>query len=233
MTKKSIPRVMIAILLILAGCGGNGGGNPDAIDGAGDTPADHAEQTGDLTDVPSEQVEGTGDPSDVPAEPDLDADDNLDGPKPCDNDGDCTSGEEWCEGGFCVPCDNSGLACDIMCTDGWSTYSRNGCSPCECAPVNDCTADGDCTSSGSDPMKCYAGAFCWDWCPEGDPSCCFGNICSPAGCTEPPPTGCFTRGCPEGQSCEHTGCAPSGCGCSGGSWACDADCGGGTCRPAG
>jgi len=77
---------------------------------------------------------------------------------------------------------------------------------------------------------CYAGAFCWDWCPPDDPSCCFGNICTGAGCTGSPPVGCVRRGCPSGQTCEMSGCVSSSCFCGGSSgWGCTDDCGGGTC----
>jgi hypothetical protein len=129
-----------------------------------------------------------------------------------------------------VPCDNGGLLCDIACSDGWSTYERNGCMPCACAPTNQCTEDSDCASSGGGAQRCYAGAFCW--CSPADPSCCMGNVCSPAGCTEPPPIGCRVRGCPRGQTCRtDMGCASSGCGCdsSSSAWGCLADCGGGVC----
>lgn len=151
----------------------------------------------------------------------------------CSTDADCPSGSEWCEGGRCVPCDNSGLVCLIACPSGWSTYMRNGCSPCECAPRNDCTSDGECVGTGGGAQRCYAGAFCWDWCPPGDPTCCFGNLCGAAGCTPPPPLGCTRRGCPLGQRCDTTmGCTPSGCGCDPTSgWFCTDDCGGGVCVP--
>lgn len=146
----------------------------------------------------------------------------------CATDADCEEGSEWCEGGSCVACDNSGLACRIACPAGWSTYTRNGCHPCACAPENDCTSDGECHTGD----KCYAGAFCWDWCPPGDPSCCYGNLCSAPGCTPPPPTGCSERGCPIGERCDlESGCAPSGCFCGEAGWGCTADCGGGVCVP--
>src|SRR5690606_26662498 len=140
-------------------------------------------------------------------------------------------GAEWCVEGRCVPCDNSGIACRIACPAGWSLYQRNGCTPCACAPDNECASDADCASVGPTAARCYAGAFCWDWCPPGDPSCCFGNLCGAAGCPAPPPVGCMRRGCPEGQTCEATtGCAPSVCTCDGSTgWSCTDDCSGGTC----
>lgn len=145
----------------------------------------------------------------------------------CASDADCTPGREWCVGGACVPCDNEGLACDIACEQGWSTYERNGCYPCACAPVNECTSDADCGAG----QQCYTGSLCWDWCPPGDPSCCFGNTCSGAGCAEPNPSGCHVTGCPEGQQCTDVPnmCSPSSCSCAGSGWMCTADCSGGRC----
>jgi hypothetical protein len=164
---------------------------------------------------------GSGTSSDVDAAPLPDVAPGL-----CNTDADCTSGAEWCVGGACVPCDNSGLVCDIFCANGWMTYERNGCFPCECAPTNECASDGDCGMGAT----CYAGAFCWDWCPPGDPTCCYGNFCSASGCSWPPPTGCVTRGCPAGRSCDPTaGCAASTCDCGATGWSCTEDCGGGTC----
>ncbi|HJL17136.1 MAG TPA: hypothetical protein RMH99_15830 [Sandaracinaceae bacterium LLY-WYZ-13_1] len=148
----------------------------------------------------------------------------------CATDDDCEAGAEWCEGGRCVECDNDGLACRLACPEGWSLYRRNGCSPCACAPDNECVRDADCAGTGGGTPKCYAGAFCWDWCPENDPSCCFGNVCDAAGCEPPPPVGCDTRGCPLGQTCRRDmGCASSSCGCGDGGWFCTDDCGGGVC----
>lgn len=145
----------------------------------------------------------------------------------CATDADCTPGEAWCEGGACVACDNGGLACDIACIQGWTTYERNGCFPCACAPMNACVDDAGCGGQ----QKCYAGKFCWDWCPPGDPSCCYGNTCSQPGCADPNPAGCYTTGCPMGQDCTDVPneCASSGCACDGAIWACTPDCGGGTC----
>jgi hypothetical protein len=144
----------------------------------------------------------------------------------CLTDSDCESGAEWCEGGRCVECDNSGTVCLIRCAPGTSTYMRNGCSPCECAPENECEGDRGCGGLNT----CYQGAFCWDWCPPGDPSCCFGNFCSASGCPEPAPVGCVVRGCPRGESCVVEGsCVTSGCVCMDDGWACQDDCGGGVC----
>ena len=95
----------------------------------------------------------------------------------CKTDAACAEGMQWCDEGKCVPCDNSGLACDMACPMGWDFYERNGCVPCACAPTNACTSDGDCGLGNA----CYAGAFCWDWCPPDDATCCYGNICSASG----------------------------------------------------
>jgi hypothetical protein len=144
----------------------------------------------------------------------------------CETDSDCLFGSEWCLGGTCQACDNDGLVCDIACDFGWQTYERNGCFPCVCAPPSDCSRDEDC---GVEQGKCYAGAFCWDYCAPGDPSCCLGNTCSAPGCEEPPPVGCFTRGCPMDQHCVPDGCASSSCGCGAEGWFCTDDCSGGVC----
>jgi hypothetical protein len=143
----------------------------------------------------------------------------------CKTDADCRFGEAWCTGGTCQACDNGGLACDLACQDGWQMYSRNGCHPCSCAPVNQCQSDAEC----GDGLHCYAGKFCWDWCPKGDPSCCYGNLCDAQGCPEPPPTGCFKTGCAAGLHCVDSGCASSSCKCVSLTWSCSKDCGGGTC----
>ncbi len=205
MVDRRVLRLFVGLNLLFAACGSRS----SAPDGAGGDGADLADvvqdPSGDLGDAP----DGGG--------------------GSCSTDRDCAFGAEWCIGGSCVACDNSGVACDILCRAGWSTYSRHGCWPCDCAPVNACGEDGDCGPG----QRCYAGAFCWDWCPPGDPSCCHGNLCSAAGCTPPPPAGCMTRGCPQGQTCEPTGCSSSACSCSAGAggagWICTRDCGGGTC----
>ena len=146
---------------------------------------------------------------------------------PCSTDRDCAFGTHWCVGGACVECDDSGRLFDIACAwTGWSTYTRNGCMPCECAPPMGCTADTDCSRG----EICDPGRFCTDWCPDGDPSCCWGNLCQAAGCDTPNPEGCRRQGCPVGQACERSGCTSGRCFCGGGgSWACNRDCGGGTC----
>ena len=151
------------------------------------------------------------------------------GPFGCASDAECAAGAQWCVNGTCVPCDNSATVCDITCPQGWTTYERNGCTPCECAPTNASIADADCP--GPAAQQCYAGNFCWDWCPPGDPSCCFGNTCSGAGCPGPNPSGCHTTGCAQGEACVDGDCTSSSCSCDGQSWGCTDDCGGGSCVP--
>jgi hypothetical protein len=221
-------------LVAAAGCGdGNGGGEDTTTDPSADpdSTADPDTQPDTLPDTPTDT------PADLPpdAEPDTSPDtvpdggDGMDGPHGCSTDEDCTFGEQWCVEGECVPCDNTGEVCDLACTHDWVFYTRNGCTPCACAPANECVVDSDC-DSGTAIMKCYAGAFCWDWCPENDPSCCYGNVCSADGCPDPNPAGCLTRGCPEDMVCMEEGCEPSSCYCDGDAWSCTEDCGGGMCQ---
>jgi len=206
--------------LVAASCDDGGDGDADA-DVDGDVDGDVDADTDTDSDV---DADADGD-VDADTDTDADVDTDVDADGACTSDSMCTAGEEWCEGGVCVPCDNGGLACDIDCISDWSTYQRNGCFPCACAPPNECTADADCGEGG----HCYAGAMCWDWC-EGDVSCCMGNVCSPAGCTEPPPVGCFVRGCPVGLECSmESGCASSGATCTDAGWASTPDCNGGVC----
>jgi hypothetical protein len=152
-------------------------------------------------------------------------------PHGCRTDGDCEEGAEWCVDGECVPCDDTGTACDIGCSQGWDLYSRNGCTACECAPINVCDGSADCAGSPQGEV-CVPGRFCTDWCPEGDPSCCFGNVCASEDCAaeEPYPHGCFERGCPAGETCEEGAeCIPTSCECIDDFWICTDDCGGGAC----
>lgn len=91
----------------------------------------------------------------------------------CSTDSDCEPGNQWCTDGTCVDCDNSGLACFLVCPEGESLYERNGCHPCECKAVNQCAFDVDCGPG----MACVPGQDCIGWCLVGDPSCCYGNQC--------------------------------------------------------
>lgn len=213
---------LLASTVGAAGCSG-GCGSVNPTDGGGGDDAAMGSDAAAMTDA------GPGTDGAVATDggqPGTDAGSGL----PCSSDGDCVTGAEWCVGGSCVACDNSGLVCDIACAlSGWTTYERNGCFPCECAPANDCTVDTECAVGGG-AGRCYAGAFCWDWCPAADPTCCMGNRCAAPGCPEPAAFGCIDRGCPAGATCDPmAGCAPSSCGCSGGAWLCTADCAGGIC----
>jgi hypothetical protein len=196
--------LLASFVTLLAACGGK------AVDagGAGGTDAG---QQGDAAPGDGGATDAGGDGA-LP-------------PGACRSDADCAFGAAWCVHGVCEPCDDAGQVCDLGCRAGWQPYTRNGCTPCACAPPNDCTQDADCASG----KACYAGAFCWEGCAPGDPRCCFGNVCTEPGCAGAPPIGCFRRGCPEGQYCEMYGCASSACRCSGGSWECLDDCGGGVC----
>lgn len=144
----------------------------------------------------------------------------------CRTDADCTFGAEWCVHGACVACETADVAaCPARCARGSTRMVRNGCTPCTCVVANACTTNSDCALG----TTCYAGALCWDWCPPGDPTCCYGNICEGLGCTTPPPTGCKKRGCPENAICLTGGCTSSLCDCVGSGWSCVDDCAGGIC----
>jgi len=53
-----------------------------------------------------------------------------------------------------------------------------------------------------------------------------------ARCSEPNPAGCVVNACPPSFRCDQTvGCNSSSCACTAEGWACDDDCGGGTCVP--
>jgi hypothetical protein len=157
----------------------------------------------------------------------------------CLTDSDCTFGSEWCHGGECVGCDNEGdddpvALCGTVCARGRYRYTRNGCTPCECVVVNRCESDSNCAELDPENPTCYAGAVCPDWCPAGDPSCCFGgNRCGVSGCEgSSHPAGCLSTGCPHGAVCTtDTGaCTPSTCFCDPAfGFVCTADCGGGVC----
>ncbi|MEL6178560.1 MAG: hypothetical protein AAFS10_06385, partial [Myxococcota bacterium] len=154
-----------------------------------------------------------------------------DGSGACETDDECRAGAEWCEEGQCTECDNSGLFCDLACQEGYTFAERNGCTPCECVPINECTNDRDCEQG-----VCEPGPECLSWCPVGDPSCCYGNTCSePSACEGPNPEGCVDTGCPRGQVCsfDTRECVPSSCFCDeeSGTWGCTDDCGGGGCVP--
>ncbi len=106
---------------------------------------------------------------------------------PCTTDADCAWGAEWCEAGVCVPCDNSGLTCLVLCVDSL-VPPRNGCQPCECAPEA-CTMVGSGSCDGCGQI-CPAGQVCDlglsrcvdDWCARVD---CAGPCDPLRGCVEP------------------------------------------------
>ena len=91
----------------------------------------------------------------------------------CASDAECTPGQQWCEDGQCEACDNSGQLCRISCPEGWGLHTRNECSPCECAPINECASDVDCRMG----QECIPGDICLNYCGIDDPSCCYGNAC--------------------------------------------------------
>jgi hypothetical protein len=211
----------------------------DDSSGATDTPREDAAEEG-AADVPAEDVvpETAGDAPVDPGpeaeaeaaadvESDTAADAGADGDAgplpdadgPCERDTDCAAGLQWCEDGVCVDCDNSGLFCDLACESGYEPYERNGCHPCDCAPVNECVADADCPGIGGGTAQCYAGHQCWYGC-EDDPSCCRGNWCDAPGCTEPTEwrTGCCLWGCPGEGFCTFADCAACDPSCEGGEW---------------
>lgn len=95
------------------------------------------------------------------------------GATPCATDADCTPGAQWCEENACVECDNSAFLCRIACEPGTGLVTRNECHPCVCEADNACLSDSDCGST----ERCAPGPDCLGWCPEGDPSCCYGNTC--------------------------------------------------------
>jgi hypothetical protein len=176
----------------------------------------------------------------------------------CASDSDCVNGEEWCTEGHCVPCDNSGLLCDLACEQ---YEERNGCFPCRCAETPQCTEpnpagcvvtgcdDGEvcdprqgCTSSACDCMDgewvctpdcagglCMpAGAAC-----ERDADCAFGSQwCVDGACVDCDNSGtaCFLA-CTEGEELEErNGCHPCNC-VPVNECQSDADCSEGVCQP--
>jgi len=217
-------------LAAAAGCGDGNGGDEDTTTDPGPDP-DTVVDPDSQPDTPPDTTPDLPPDGEPDTHPDVapDLTDGLDGPHGCSSDEDCTFAEQWCVEGECEACDNTGLTCLLACENGWELYTRNGCHPCACSPPNECEADSDC-DSGTAIMKCYAGAFCWDWCPDNDPSCCYGNTCSAEGCSDPNPVGCFTRGCPAPMVCMEDDCAPTDCYCDGDAWSCTEDCGGGVCR---
>lgn len=145
----------------------------------------------------------------------------------CEDDGDCAFGAEWCEDGACLPCPDFDCA---ACPPGFVSETRNGCSLCSCEPAPQCDDERPCPPNA----VCVGVGACTDDCAPGDVSCCESAICEPVTVEEcgPSPAGCVETGCPGDLVCDtEVGCMPSSCSCdpATGEWACDDDCGGGTC----
>jgi hypothetical protein len=124
----------------------------------------------------------------------------------CAADADCTAGEEWCEGGVCVPCDNSGLACKIYCEHGM-VPPRNGCQPCICAAgYTACTSDLQCDAAAGEVCDMTECLSCCPDAPPGTPCialCC--GRCTPA----PTATCAADADCTAGEAwCEGGVCVP-------------------------
>jgi len=111
-------------------------------------------------------------------------------------------------------CGGAPTACPGPCTHGFQPVllARNGCPVCECAPPSECSSSADCQNG----EVCYAGRHCREGCSE--PSCCFGNQCSPAGCS-PNANSCLEQGCVGGAEC-LAACDATSCECDGSSWIC-------------
>ncbi len=115
--------------------------------------------------------------------------------------------------------DCDAIGCTNECPFGF-VEDANGCLTCECAPepvCEDILCNQDCPNGNVlDELGC--------------PTC----ECLPSDCDGPNPAGCVVNACPPDQVCDtNVGCTPSSCACSNGEWACDDDCGGGTCVPIG
>lgn len=111
----------------------------------------------------------------------------------CGTDADCEPGgwgRAWCEGGRCVPCDNSGIDCLLACEHGF-VPPRNGCQPCECAEAPcETVGEGYCTC---DAIGCDTASVC-----EVGLGRCVRHFCAVADCAGP----CDNlRGCLEGPEC--------------------------------
>jgi hypothetical protein len=92
-------------------------------------------------------------------------------PSECVDHTDCASGREWCVDGECVPCDNSGLYCDLYCEFGFID-PINGCQPCECnPPYRPCIHDEDCGAGTCDHSECLS------CCPGSAPGTACVDLC--------------------------------------------------------
>ena len=111
-------------------------------------------------------------------------------------------------------CGGAATSCTGPCAHGFQPVSvaRKGCAVCECAPPSECSSNADCQNG----EVCYAGQHCADGC--SDPSCCFGNQCSPVGCA-PNANNCLELGCASGGEC-LAACDSTSCECDGARWIC-------------
>jgi hypothetical protein len=113
----------------------------------------------------------------------------------CVADADCEPdgwGRAWCDAdtGGCVPCDNSGMVCDLWCEHGF-VPPRNGCRPCECA-------DAPCETIGEGYCTCDAGCGTPGLLCEVGLGRCVDDFCLRAMCPGP----CDPlRGCLAGAEC--------------------------------
>jgi len=123
----------------------------------------------------------------------------------CTVDEDCENGygRAWCAEGVCVPCDNTGTVCDLDCPNGF-VPPRNGCQPCECAPL-------PCEEVGEDYCTCDVMCMDFSVCEAGLGRC-VEDICALIDCALPcdPLRGCVE---PECESAEDCKIIYSSCGC--------------------
>lgn len=114
------------------------------------------------------------------------------------------------------------VTCKLGCEHGFLT-GADGCATCQCKPP----------PGGCDPVTCDL--YCENGFATG-PDGCQVCSCAPSACEGPNPAGCIVNACPPDAICDTTqGCTSSSCSCDAatGTWACDDDCGGGICVPAG
>jgi len=127
----------------------------------------------------------------------------------------------YTSGGEAQACAGAPASCPGPCDHGFQPLllTRRGCAICECVPPSECRRNSDCQNG----EICYAGAQCEDGCTE--PSCCFGNRCSPPGCAGTRPALCLAFGCSDGESC-LAACDATSCECDGAGWVCENTTGG-------
>lgn len=127
---------------------------------------------------------------------------------------DCSAGTV-CSSSQCVTCPEAPTSCAGPCDHGFEPLlgTYNGCTVCECAPVNACSSKADCALG----QECYPGAQCEPGCSE--PGCCRGNYCGAPGCAGSPIPHCLVAGCPGGAVC-LAACDAVTCECDGTTWQC-------------